>query len=159
MKLKGILDYDCTNYKKPTLTLMFPTCTFKCDWVNSARVCQNSSLVNEPDVEITKEKIWELYEGNPLTQGFCFQGLEPFDSIVNLYEIIDFIRIEKKCNDDIVIYTGYERDECKEDIEKLKKYPNIIIKWGRFIMNQEPHYDNVLGVKLASDNQYAERLI
>ena len=55
--------------------------------------------------------------------------------VLYCYEIIDFIRIEKKCNDDIVIYTGYERDECKEDIEKLKKYPNIIIKWGRFIMN------------------------
>ena len=72
MKLKGIIDYDCTNYKEPTLTLMFPSCTFKCDWINSARVCQNSSLTQEPDINIDNESIWKLYCGNPLTKAFCF---------------------------------------------------------------------------------------
>jgi hypothetical protein len=42
--------------------------------------------------------------------------------------------------------------------EQLKSFSNIIIKFGRFIPNQEPHYDEVLGVKLASDNQYARRI-
>ena len=40
----------------------------------------------------------------------------------------------------------------------LKKYSNIIIKFGRFIPNQKPHYDPVLGVELASDNQYGEKI-
>ena len=36
------------------------------------------------------------------------------------------------------------------------KWENIIIKFGRYIPNQEKHYDDVLGIELASDNQYAE---
>ena len=61
MKLKGIIDYDCTNYKVPTLTLEFPHCDFKCDKLNGCQVCQNSALAHEPDIEISAEKIWELY--------------------------------------------------------------------------------------------------
>ena len=34
----------------------------------------------------------------------------------------------------------------------------IIIKYGRFIPNQQKHYDEILGVYLASDNQYAEKI-
>jgi hypothetical protein len=41
---------------------------------------------------------------------------------------------------------------------ELSACPNIIIKYGRFIPNHQPHYDEILGVKLASDNQYAERI-
>ena len=67
---------------------------------------------------------------------------------------------------DVVIYTGYTKEELQNKIykdnisylDKLKQYKNIIIKYGRYIPDQEPHYDEVLGVNLASDNQYAERL-
>ena len=38
---------------------------------------------------------------------------------------------------------------------KIKSY-GIIVKFGRFRPNQEPHYDEVLGVNLISDNQYAK---
>lgn len=60
--------------------------------------------------------------------------------------------------DDIVIYTGYYKEEIKEYIDKLRVYPNIIIKFGRYIPNQEKHYEEELGIYLASDNQYAERI-
>ena len=40
----------------------------------------------------------------------------------------------------------------------LKNYDNIIIKYGRYIPNQPSRYDSILGVTLASDNQYAERI-
>jgi hypothetical protein len=43
-------------------------------------------------------------------------------------------------------------------LEEILPYKNVIIKYGRYIPNQTPHYDEVLGVNLASDNQYAERL-
>ena len=56
MKLKGIIDYDCTNYKEPVLTLEFPKCNFKCDILNGCQVCQNSGLATEPDIEITYER-------------------------------------------------------------------------------------------------------
>ena len=65
-------------------------------------------------------------------------------------------------NDDLVVYTGYNKEEERPQVLikfiKENQYKNIIIKYGRYIPNQTPHYDEVLGVNLASDNQYAERL-
>lgn len=160
MKLKGIIDCDFTNYKEPVLTLEFPYCNFKCDKLNGCQICQNNALIQEPDIEISFESIWQLYQQNPLTKGFCCQGLEPFDTPIDLFNFISFIRNEKNCNDVIIIYTGYDKQEIFfpfiHELTTIHKYKNIIIKWGRFIMNQEPHYDNVLGVNLASNNQYAE---
>ena len=49
-------------------------------------------------------------------------------------------------------------NEILNKVTVLKRFPNIIIKFGRYIPNQQPHYDEVLGVNLASDNQYAERI-
>ena len=158
MILKGIIDYDCTNYKKPCLTLEFPCCDFKCDKLNKCNICQNSALIQEPNIEISNEVIWKLYNENPLTKSFCCQGLEPLDSPTDLINFIKFIRINKQCDDPIIIYTGYEKGENLIIEQNLKKYKNIIIKWGRFIMGHEPHYDEVLGVKLASNNQYAEMM-
>ena len=156
MKLKGIIDCDFTNYKEPVLTLEFPTCDFKCDKLNECRVCQNSSLATEPDVEINLDKIWQLYQQNPLTKGFCCQGLEPLDSIDELLGFIYYIRKIRYCNDAIIIYTGYNKEEVTKFIYQITQYKNIIIKWGRFILGDEPHYDDILGIKLASNNQYAE---
>ena len=64
----------------------------------------------------------------------------------------------KETNDDIVIYTGYTEEEVADKVYLLDLFPNIIIKYGRYIPGQEPHYDEVLGVKLASDNQYAKKI-
>ena len=158
MKLKGIIDYDCTNYKEPVLTLEFPYCDFKCDKLNGCQVCQNNSLINEPNIEISFKKIWELYKQNPLTKGFCFQGLEPLDSVNEVLDFIKYIRINNLCNDPIIIYTGYNKEEVTKFIYQITQFDNIIIKWGRFIINQNHHYDEVLGVNLASDNQYAEKI-
>ena len=156
MKLKGIIDYDCTNYKEPCLTLEFPYCSWKCDKLNGCKVCQNSGLADEPDIEVSGEQIWKMYKDNPLTKAFCLQGLEPFDSFMDLIDFISFIRIHKQCDDPIIIYTGYNRDEDYIVERAIRKYDNIIIKWGRYIMGHKSHYDKILGVNLASDNQYAE---
>ena len=158
MKLKGIIDYDCTNYKEPVLTLEFPSCDFKCDKLNGCQVCQNSSLVNEPTIEISLKTIWELYKQNPLTKGFCLQGLEPLDSINDVLNFIKYIRGNNFCNDPIIIYTGYNKEEVTKFIYQITDFDNIIIKWGRFIKGQNLHYDRILGVNLASDNQYAEKI-
>ena len=156
MKLKGIIDCDFTNYKLPVLTLEFPICSFKCDVLNGCQVCQNGSLAAEPDIEVSGEQIWKLYEENPLTKAFCFQGLEPFDSFIDLIELIKFIRIEKQCDDPIIIYTGYGQGEDYIVEQSLRHYHNLIIKWGRYVQNLESRYDEVLGVQLASNNQYGE---
>ena len=49
-------------------------------------------------------------------------------------------------------------DLMKNQYECLTLYPNIIVKFGRFKPNEESHLDKLLGVRLASPNQYA-RLI
>jgi hypothetical protein len=59
--------------------------------------------------------------------------------------------------DDIVIYTGFNEDEIKGCINLIKRNAiNIILIYGRYIPNQQPHYNEVLGVMLASDNQYGK---
>lgn len=156
MHLKGIIDYDIVNYKEPCLTLLFNHCDFKCDKLNGCKVCQNSALAREPDIDISFTEIWDLYYKNPLTKGFCCQGLEPFDSPVELLDFIRFIRKTKQCNDPIIIYTGYNKGEYDGVEGALVNFTNIIVKWGRYILGDEPHYDKILGINLASNNQWSE---
>ena len=156
MIIKGIIETDHVNYKKLSMTIMFPRCSFKCDKECGQKVCQNSPLINEPDIDIEMGKIVDRYINNPLTEAIVMQGLEPFDSWEDLFGLISHFRC--KTSDDIVIYTGYNKDEIIDKILKLKSINNcnIIIKFGRYIPGQEPHKDKILGVNLASDNQYAE---
>lgn len=159
MNLKGIKDEDFINYKKPSMFLIFPTCTFKCDYENGCNMCQNSSLAHEPTIDISANKIVERYLENPITKAIVFGGLEPFDSETELLHLVRTIRAN--CiEDDIVIYTGYTEEELKDNsyYRAISQHSNIIVKFGRFRPNQEPHFDEVLGVKLASDNQYAKKV-
>lgn len=158
MQVKGIIFEDFVNYKKPSMVIEFPKCSFKCDKECGLQVCQNSTLVNEPSIDIEIKDIVKRYINNPITEAIVCQGLEPLDSINDLIELLYTIRVEYHCNDDIVIYTGYNKNEGVAEVLSTIKYPNIIVKYGRFIPNQKPHYDKVLGVNLASDNQYAEVL-
>ncbi len=159
MIIKGIIDEDFINYKKPSMVIEFPYCSFKCDKECGRVVCQNSSLANEPNIIISEKKIIGRYISNPITEAIVLQGLEPFDSIFSALYLIKILRLNYNCHDDVVIYTGYNKEEInKTIIEELKYLGHIIIKYGRYIPDQEPHYDEVLGVNLASDNQYAERL-
>ena len=152
MLIKGRLDEDFVNYKKISMTIMFPFCTFKC----GTDYCQNSLLSHEENIEIEAKEIVSKYISNPITDSIVMQGLEPFDSWNDLLEIVEQLR--KECNDDIVIYTGFNKNEIQEQIKILSNYSNIIIKFGRYIPNQEKHYDEILHVYLASDNQYAEKI-
>lgn len=53
---------------------------------------------------------------------------------------------------------GYKEDEIEDKINQLKQYKNIIVKFGRFVPNQEKHKDSLLGIYLASFNQYAIKI-
>ena len=156
MVIKGLLDEDFVNYKKPSMVIMFPSCSWKCEKDCGKRVCQNGALANAPNIEIEPEAIVKRYMSNPLTSAVVIAGLEPFDDYRDLTELISHFRFAK-CTDDIVIYTGYTEAELKGNafLFDLQKYAPIIIKVGRYVPNQQPHYDDLLGVRLASDNQYA----
>ena len=154
MKLKGLIDYDICNYKKPAMFLIFPYCSFKCDKECGVNVCQNSALAREPIIEVRVADIVHRYLDNPLTHAVVCGGLEPFDSAQDLFLFITYFRTHSK--DPIVIYTGYKEEELTEQIKFLQQFDDIIVKFGRFIPNSPHIFDTVLEVELASNNQYAK---
>ena len=160
MLIKGLIDEDFINYKLPCMTIMTNKCSFKCDRECGRQICQNSALAIAADIQIKSSSIVERYIKNDITHAIVFQGLEPLDTWEDTWKLISEFRMQTL--DDIIIYTGYTEEEVYGKmhyiINNLKQYPNIIIKFGRFIPNQTPHYDEVLGVNLASDNQYAKRI-
>lgn len=98
-----------------------------------------------------------MFKSNPITKSIVIGGLEPLLQFDEVLSLIKYFR-NNGCNDDFVIYTGYYENEVKDKIAEMKKYKNIILKFGRYIPNQEKHYDDVLGVYLASYNQYAKKI-
>lgn len=171
MKIRGLIDESFADYKKPAMYIAFPYCSFKCDQLNGCQVCQNSRLAQEPIVDVTKEELIERYLANPITQAIVLSGLEPFDSILDLISFVDAVRNKYQCNDDIVIFTGYTQAEVEngkygdgnEELGKnfweyLQNFPNIYIKFGRYVANDESHFDGILGINLASTNQYGVKI-
>lgn len=156
--LKGIIDEDFVNYKVPSMTLIFPKCSMKCNEGRETNVCQNESLLYEKDIIVQTDYLCDRYVNNLITSAVVCQGLEPFDSFRDLDGFIDALRNKYNCNDDIVIYTGYEKEEISEMVDLLSDYGNIVVKYGRFIPERERRFDDELEVELASDNQYAERV-
>lgn len=156
ISVKDIIYEDFCNYKFPSMFIVFPSCTFKCEKECGERMCQNSHLTKLPPKNIGIKTIVNQYINNPITKAIVCGGLEPFDSWEDLQTLIAYLRV--RTTDDIVIYTGYNKEELLDKIPFLKSAKNIIVKFGRYIPNQTPHYDPVLGVNLASDNQYAERI-
>lgn len=136
--------------------------TTSCDWKCCKEsnipcsICQNYPWSNNPVKEFNNEDIINMYLKDGLEESIVFGGLEP---ILQFQEVIPFIDEFRKVSEDgIVIYTGYYKEEIEKEIEGLKKYKNIIIKFGRYIPNRNNRYDEILGVTLASDNQYAEKI-
>lgn len=156
MIIKTIVDEDFSNYKKTSMLIGFPSCTWKCEKECGKQVCQNGALATSPNHEIEISSIVKRYMDNNLTSAIVMGGLEPMDSFIDLIDLITQFR--QVTNDDIVIYTGYHKEEIENYIEILKVIPNIIVKFSRFIPDHEKHYDEVLGVWLASDNQYGEKI-
>lgn len=163
MKIKGLIDEDLVNYRLCSMYIVFPKCSFKC----GIDKCQNFSLLADaPIIDIKVEDICERYKNNSLSKAIVLAGLEPFDSPFDLMTLIDCFRNKYDINDDIVIYTGYTEDDFMLGVQpalttvysNIMRYKNIIVKFGGYVPGDEPHFDEVLGVNLASDNQYAKRI-
>lgn len=161
MIIKALEDENFTNYKLPSMFIGMARCSFKCCIEQNLPIetCQNCELARAKEINISVTDLIDRYENNPITKAIVFGGLEPFDSWEDLQCFI--LNFTYKNQDDIVIYTGYKEEEIKDKLSWLSLYSEdcpIIVKFGRFVPNQQSHYDEVLGVKLASDNQYARRI-
>ena len=158
MKLKFIKRDDFVNYKKCSMFLGVTSCDWKCCKENGlpCSTCQNYSWSNNLIKDIKDEDIVSMYLDDGLEEAIVFGGLEPLLQFNELVSLISKFR--KKTEDDIVIYTGYYPAEIEKEINILKKFSSIIVKFGRYIPNRPNRYDDVLGVTLASDNQYAEKI-
>ena len=157
MKIKGITDEDFVNYKYPSMFIATSICSFKCEKECGIKgMCQNHPLTTAPSIEFPDERIVKRFLSNDISKAVVFGGLEPFDQFEELLELVSKFRTQTSA--DIVIFTGYTELELSDKIQPLSQFKNIIIKFGRYIPNQKPHYDEVLGIELASNNQYAKRI-
>ena len=160
MRVKNIIEDDIVNYRKTSMFIGVCFCDWKCCKEIGADIClcQNSPAYNAKIREYSDEKIVKRYLRAKTMEAIVLGGFEPFwDNSWN--EILSFLKCFRSyTNDDIVIYTGYYKNEVLDKIEQLKELGNVIVKFGRYRPNQKPHLDEVLGVKLANDEQYAERI-
>ena len=156
MRVKDIVDEDFSNYKKPSMLIGTCFCTWKCckDMGVDNSICQNEPFAKYPIVEMKDVQIVRRYLDNPITHVIVFGGLEPFEQFDEMLDLIREFRL--KTEDYIVIYTGFYENEIQEQIEWLRGFKNIIVKFGRFKMNGNKHFDEILGVELANEEQYAK---
>lgn len=160
MKIKTIVDEDFVNYKVPSMYIGTAYCDGKCcrEAGIPLSVCQNDAWRGSATIAMDDDDIIQRYLSNDITRALCLAGLEPFEQFDELLRLVSKLRMEYHCNDTVVIYTGYNLTEIVSKVAALKRFENIIIKFGRYVPNQSKHFDKVLGVYLASDNQYAERI-
>lgn len=159
MLIKQIIVEDFINYKLPSIFIITSVCDWKCciEQNLDISICQNSSIVSQKTLDISPEKIYNIYVNNPITQAIVFGGLEPILQFNEMIEVIDYFRKNNE-NSPFIIYTGYYPNEIQKQLNSLKKYNNIIVKFGRYIPNRPTIFDNILGVNLISDNQFAEKI-
>lgn len=160
MRIKFVKDEDFVNYKQPCMFIGSIMCDFKCCVEGNIPVttCQNEPWAYEPVIEIDTRKLIVRYLNNKLTQAVVFGGLEPFMQFEEILDFIRQLREDYKCNDPVIIYTGYYPEEVSDQLQKLKLWENIIVKFGRYIPTLPSRYDELLGVTLASENQFCQKL-
>ncbi len=160
IKVKDIKPEVFQDYKKCSMFIGVSTCDFKCcREVNlPCSTCQNSGVNSQEDIIVDYENIFKMFQNSLLSEAIVIGGLEPFLQADEVVQLIHYFR-DRGVKNDFVIYTGYYPEEISKDtLETLKKLENVVIKYGRYIPDRPNRFDEVLGVTLASDNQYAVKL-
>lgn len=160
MRIKTIIPEDFINYKLPSMFIGTISCGGKCciEAGIPLSVCQNDEWRNMPIIYLDDNEIIKRYMSNMITNSIIFGGLEPIEQFDEILAFIIKLRTDFNCEDDVVIYTGYNENEIANELSTLQPLGNIVVKFGRYIPNKQSTYDDVLGVTLCSDNQYAKRL-
>jgi hypothetical protein len=159
--VKDIVDEVIGDYKKTSMYIATTSCDWKCCIRRGfdKSICQNSHIAKKDNIYLSIESIYNRYINNGLTHAIVVGGLEPFLQFDELDKLIMYFRL-KGCKDEFVIYTGYREDSMfiHNKIKRLKCYENIIVKFGEFVPYAKHRFDEVLGVELISDNQYAVKI-
>lgn len=160
MHIKTYVTEDFTNYKNPSMFIGCVSCDGKCcrEGGFPLSTCINNDWCVTNAVDVYDEELIRLYMSNPITKSIVFGLLEPFMQYEEIYGFVKKLREEFGCSDDVVIYTGYYEEEVADKVSEIAKLGNIVIKFGRFVPGKEHHFDEVLGVELASPNQYAKKV-
>ena len=154
MLVKNIVEEDFVNYKMPSMFIATCFCDWKCCIEQNINIdiCQNAEIIKQPNIFVDNFEIYHRYISNPITKAVVIGGLEPMMQFEEIYDLIKCFR-DNNCKDMFVIYTGYNENEILNQIDRLKKFENIILKIGRYRPNNKSHYDDILGINLVSDNQ------
>jgi pyruvate-formate lyase-activating enzyme len=158
INVKTIQAETFSDYKKASMLICVCNCDWKCCKEAKQDICQNTEIAKQENLTVSIDDAIKSYINNPITEAIIFGGLEPMLQFKEVYSFIYKLRNQYNCNDDVIVYTGYYENEIQEYIQQLKQFKNIIVKFGRFISNDKSKYDNVLGVTLASHNQYAKQI-
>ena len=160
MRIKTLIDEDFVNYKKSSMFIGSISCGGKCciEGGIPLSVCQNDGWRKSAPIDVRDENIVKRYMNNGISQAIVLGGLEPMEQPDEVVELVRVLREDFGCHDDVVIYTGYYPDEVSTILDRLREFDNIIVKFGRYIPNMNSRFDDVLGVHLASDNQYAVKI-
>lgn len=157
MKIKYYQNKNLQFYKEPCLFIATNTCDFKCNIGCQEPVCNYYELACMDDEKIFAFDLCNAFIHNDETKAVVFGGLEPLMSLDYILTFLRLFRENFKCDDVVVIYSGYEKSEVLDKIEQLKSFPNIIMKFGRKLKNQSKKFDELLGVYI-DENQYTERI-
>ena len=160
MRYTNVIHEDFANYHKPSMFIGTISCDGKCwrELCLPSDTCQNDALRSAYVREIDTFTLVEKYINNHITEAVVFGGLEPMLQIDEVLEFVYILRNTFNNNDDVVIYTGYYPDELVDELNELKKFKNIVVKFGRYIPDYKQKNDDVLMVTLSSSNQYAVRI-
>ena len=147
MRVKGIVAEDFVNYKFPAMFINTSLCDFKCCRGQhlDTGICQNAPLAKAPTQDVPDTVLYEKFSANPITKAVVIGGMEPFLQIDEVESLLSLFR-EK----------GDHPEEILEHLARLRKYGNVIVKFGRYIPGRPERYDGILGVTLSSDNQFGK---
>jgi len=154
MRILQIEDEVFSDYSKISMLVVVPFCT-TCCWKElglDSSICQNDNPRGLPILDYSNRKIIERYVNNPLTNAIVFGGMDAWDSINEIIELIKLFR--ETSDDDVVLYTGRKYSEIASKMYDLERFKNVYVKVGRYIPNQKPVIDKITGVKLANRGQY-----
>lgn len=160
MRVTNIIHEDFVNYKKPSMFIGTCFCDGKCykELNRDKSMCINNELAESSKHSVTDDELIIQYIHNPYSEAIVFGGLEPMLQIDEICKFLTLLRCTYECEDPVIIYTGYVPDEIEDQLNRLRSFKNIIVKFGRYVPDQNSRYDEVLGITLASDNQWAEQI-